>query len=234
MKKILVFSLLILIAVVAWCWGKWKWTAFYYSDRYDLWNESTWTISDELKSYEECLSWLNGVKKWNDDYDSECWYKCVKTQWFYWTLYNCEETKKWIWFNMGLEETKKKIENNTNKQNQIEPHIELQQNTSSNNTETKEKNEYVEQAEQIAKLYSRSNIDNMYIQYNMWYIWYSIDKVDEQRGILTREYTVILNGRIVYNCTEQVWQWIIDLPCTKEYHKLVNDYWMTFYRYWEN
>jgi len=81
---------------------------FYYKDRYDLWNQKNWIISDPLKSYDECLSWLNQVKRRNEDYDSECWYKCKKVTWIYWDLYNCEDTKKWIGFNVEFEETQKK------------------------------------------------------------------------------------------------------------------------------
>ena len=97
MKKLFLLTFLLGTIFIAWC-EKWKRTAFFYLDKDNLWDETTWIISEPLNSYKECLKRLTDTrnKKYAPNFDSECGLNCEKAQWFYGTYYDCDETKGWI------------------------------------------------------------------------------------------------------------------------------------------
>ena len=84
-------SLLLILVFLYWCSSN-DWTGFYYSDKDNIGDESTWTIKSDFISLEECRNWIDNVAWNNTNYDYECWYKC-KYKNDYW-MYICKETVK--------------------------------------------------------------------------------------------------------------------------------------------
>lgn len=69
------------------------WTGFYYPDKDNINDESTWIIQPGLSSLEECQRWvLFDVSKNNTNFDYECGYKCRYDNLYKMTI--CEETLK--------------------------------------------------------------------------------------------------------------------------------------------
>jgi len=67
-----------------------QWVAFYYSNKDNIDDKSTWEIKENLNSIEECRKWIDDTIGFNMNYDYECGYKCRYDGYFY----ICEETIK--------------------------------------------------------------------------------------------------------------------------------------------
>ncbi len=53
-----------------------NWTGFYYPDRNNIGDESTWVIQPGLDSLEKCQDWVADKSRGNRNFDYECGYKC--------------------------------------------------------------------------------------------------------------------------------------------------------------
>ena len=89
-----VLAIVIIVIVIIWLMGLFnsKWTGFYYPNEGDLLN---YKKSPELKSLDECRSWVNGmVNKYNPNgygYDYECGKNCKLSDSGI-DIYHCKET----------------------------------------------------------------------------------------------------------------------------------------------
>lgn len=67
------------------------WTGFYYPDKNNIGDESTWVIEYGFDSLEECRDWVDAVGGNNPNYDYECGSNCRGDVI---SGYICEETIK--------------------------------------------------------------------------------------------------------------------------------------------
>jgi hypothetical protein len=70
------FAVLIIGAGCSDVSSKKDWTAFYYPDRDNIGDESTWIIQPGLESLEECRDWVDSIASTNTHYDYECGVGC--------------------------------------------------------------------------------------------------------------------------------------------------------------
>ena len=69
-----------------------EWTGFYYPDKDNINDESTWVIQPGLDSLKECQMWVLGISKRNTNFDYECGYQCRYDDLYKMTI--CKETLK--------------------------------------------------------------------------------------------------------------------------------------------
>lgn len=68
------------------------WTGFYYPDKDNIGDESTWVIQPGLSSLEACRNWIDGKAGSNSNFDYECGNKCRFDDSYKMTI--CKETLK--------------------------------------------------------------------------------------------------------------------------------------------
>jgi hypothetical protein len=70
-----------------------EWTGFFYPDKDNIGDDSTWVIQPGFNSLQECQEWvLFDVSKDKTNFDYECGHKCRYDQNYKMTI--CKETKK--------------------------------------------------------------------------------------------------------------------------------------------
>jgi len=69
-----------------------NWTGFYYPDKNNIGNESSWTVESGFSNIEECRAWVENTAGSNDSYDYECGYKCSFDKGYGMTI--CKTTEK--------------------------------------------------------------------------------------------------------------------------------------------
>ena len=75
MRKTIFIILLLSLIFLYGCSSN-NWTGFYYSDKNNIGDESTWTIKSGFWSLDDCRNRVNDVAGNNQNFDYECWYKC--------------------------------------------------------------------------------------------------------------------------------------------------------------
>ncbi len=93
MKKYIKYFLLLFVVVfLSACSNSATWTGYYYPDKNNIGNESTWVIQPGFKNIDECRNWVLGVAKDNQNYDYECGYDCTYRQEYKMNV--CKKTEK--------------------------------------------------------------------------------------------------------------------------------------------
>lgn len=93
MKRILSFvPIFLIVFFLTGCSGNNEWTGFYYKDKDNIGDQSTWVIQPGLNSKESCLDWVDQVAGDNRNFDYECGYKCQYKKDYGLTV--CKETVK--------------------------------------------------------------------------------------------------------------------------------------------
>lgn len=67
--------LLITILLTA-CSSNKSWTGYFYPDRNNIGDESTWITEPRFNTIEECRDWVSATAGNNTNYDYECGYDC--------------------------------------------------------------------------------------------------------------------------------------------------------------
>lgn len=79
--------------ILSWCSSS-KRSGFYYKDKNNIGDESTWIVSkNTFSSKEECVKrayWIADSTSNTKIFDYECWYKCREENWFS----MCDKTEK--------------------------------------------------------------------------------------------------------------------------------------------
>lgn len=92
-NKIIKYSfLLCVVMLLSACSNSKTWTGYYYSDRDNINDESTWVIQPGFENIENCRDWVDSIAKNNRNYDYECGYNCTYRQEYKMNV--CEKTEK--------------------------------------------------------------------------------------------------------------------------------------------
>lgn len=89
MKKL--FLLVIFATLLSGCSFTQDWTGFYYPDRDNIGDSSTWKIQSGFKTVENCRDWVNQTANSNPSFDYECGLNCKTNKY---GTYTCKETIK--------------------------------------------------------------------------------------------------------------------------------------------
>ncbi|MGI6348263.1 MAG: hypothetical protein ACOXZ1_03685 [Patescibacteria group bacterium] len=94
MEKFFIKSLFLLLVVIliSACSINKTWTGYYYPDRNNIGDESTWIIQSGFKNIDDCRNWIDNIAGNNQNYDYECGYDCTYRQEYKMNV--CQKTEK--------------------------------------------------------------------------------------------------------------------------------------------
>lgn len=76
--------------MLSWCTTKREYILFFYTDKDNIWDESTWRMTEGIKDIERCRLMAKTLLEMYPDWDYECWYNCefrVRSQ-----MHICDKT----------------------------------------------------------------------------------------------------------------------------------------------
>lgn len=88
----LIITTLLTVLLLNACSSKESWTGYYYPDKNNIGDESTWVIQNGFNTIEACRGWVNSSAGNNTNFDYECGYNCEYKSSYEMTV--CERTEK--------------------------------------------------------------------------------------------------------------------------------------------